>query len=80
MVLADNLQQNATYVFRLMDTITDNSLNPFDGEFDGRFPTGDGVAGGNFNIPILTNQPADAIDDIYIVEETTRHGFRCACE
>ncbi|HUU83382.1 MAG TPA: Ig-like domain-containing protein, partial [Phycisphaerae bacterium] len=48
-VVAGNLSANATYTYRLLDTITDDALNPLDGEFDGyTFPTGDGTPGGNF--------------------------------
>ena len=37
--------------------ITDRAGNPLDGEFSGRFPSGDGVPGGNFEVRIIVGRP-----------------------
>ncbi len=55
-VVASNLAANATYTYRLLDTITDDALNPLDGEFNGyTLPTGNGISGGNFSVNFLTD-------------------------
>ncbi|MCK4658428.1 MAG: right-handed parallel beta-helix repeat-containing protein [Phycisphaerae bacterium] len=44
-----DLNEGETYWLVLFETITDDARNPLDGEFDGStFPSGDGVAGGDF--------------------------------
>ncbi|MCK4660142.1 MAG: S8 family serine peptidase, partial [Phycisphaerae bacterium] len=48
-VVASDLNEGEAYRLVLADTITDDVRNPLDGEFDGyTFPSGDGVAGGDF--------------------------------
>jgi len=48
-IIAEHLAENGTYTLRLLDTITDDALNPLDGEFDGHtFPSGNGGPGGDF--------------------------------
>ncbi|MCH8047583.1 MAG: right-handed parallel beta-helix repeat-containing protein [Planctomycetes bacterium] len=48
-IVAEHLTANAIYTLRLLDTITDDALNPLDGEFDGStFPTGNGSPSGDF--------------------------------
>jgi hypothetical protein len=41
-------------------TVTDIPGNAIDGEFNGVFPSGNGTAGGNFNLPFLVFNPASA--------------------
>ena len=48
-VTAEHLTENAIYTLQLLDTITDDALDPLDGEFDGySFPSGNGSSGGNY--------------------------------
>lgn len=47
------LPRNAVYTLTIPSTqITGVSTSPLDGEFNGRFPTGDGTSGGDFRVKI----------------------------
>lgn len=43
------------YIVKIVETVQDAAGRPLDGEFRGRFPTGDGVPGGNFVANFPTN-------------------------
>jgi len=61
---------NDTYRIRLLGSgasiIMDIDANALDGEFSGSFPSGDGVAGGDFEVTFSLNVPASssALDEI----------------
>lgn len=47
-IIAFGLNDSETNTLVLADTITDDALNPLDGEFFNVFPSGNGLAGGDF--------------------------------
>ena len=50
---------NASDVYRvsITDLVTDRATNAIDGEFNGGFPTGNGVPGGAFNLDVIVFNP-----------------------
>ncbi len=57
--------QNDIYRVTVTDSVTDIATNALDGEFDGGFPTGNGVPGGSFDLDLIVFLPGNT-DIIYV--------------
>jgi len=66
-IVAEHLTENSSYTLRLLDTITDDALNPLDGEFDGyTFPTGNGASGGDFGFDFAADLAVPTVETVAV--------------